>query len=559
MPCLRVGLLLLPDAGSKLSSFLRCSNDPAKDIVKFQMKRIRETIQSVVRYLAKDMLGNTPGSAGSLMPDHPVAEESKYLYVLTTIWYVINAFKGDEAWDCGWAIDTPKWNFPDSHLFERLHPPDRPFGSDDKAESQLLLWFHHASLANLCKHKRLPQSWLEPDYEARLRELEKAAKVVAATKYSSKRDYAAEDEIFDRLSLVSDELGFAGRADLKQSHPGMLAKLSMKRIKERDSTRGLGPGWLPDGAHGSISGPWETHALCHHSHLAALTLEDDWRSTPETMEEVDVCKCNILNFLNAEGTLVPCWERAHTQTRRGWLRSEATAVVASTCISMLGMALASEPEVSAATNREASNSSSAVRSPTAETNTEQALVRVEQVVKLHAEQALSDQAKLHLEVRRMEAMVMGSSEILEKLTNEADRPPPIKWMSFRPPRIYHPTGFFNSLEDTPSLYRPPKIKDAPIPASLEGAVRLPEEMVLDKFAFTRDTISKPLPSQCLFVSDLLARGRDQASEVFTWEIRHLKYDDSNDKTKKKSREQLSWTLYDSVRTNNSPAIDSSVC
>lgn len=39
-------------------------------------------------------------------------------------------------------------------------------------------------------------------------------------------------------------------------------------------------------------------------------------------------------FRNAEGTLIPCWERAHAEARKGWLRSEATAVLASTLLLM---------------------------------------------------------------------------------------------------------------------------------------------------------------------------------------------------------------------------------
>jgi len=526
-----------------LSSFQRSANGSTSPpgIEEFQQKRILETIESVVRYLAKELLDERPSSLVGLMPNHSISEESNYLYVLTTIWYVVKAFaKGKD-----WVGATQGWEFSQSHLFMRLHPADRSFNLDGNDEAQLLLWFHHASLLNLCNRGILPKSWLEPDHEAKLRTLEKAAKVAAAAKYSSRRDYVADDEIFDRLSFVSDELGLEDHAGLKQPCPGAIAKLSMKRVKERDYTRGLSPGWLPAGTFGSVSGPWEIHALCHHSRLAVLTMEGDFAANLEAMEEANIYKRNILNFLNAEGTLVPCWERAHTQTRRGWLRSEGTAVVASTFISMLKIVQATKPEAGTDTKQDASDNN---KPPTAETNTERALVRVEETAARYAERAHQDRAKIYLEIRRMEAMVKGPFEVFEKATNEADPPPPIKWMSFRPPRIYHPIGFFNSLEDTPELYRPPLIGDTPIPASLEhGGVRLPEQMMRENFAFNRDTILQVLPLQCISVLDLVAKGREENSEGFTWDMRHLKYDDLAKTREEKLKEDLTWALYDSVR------------
>jgi hypothetical protein len=69
-----------------------------------------------------------------------------------------------------------------------------------------------------------------------------------------------------------------------------------------------------------------------------LSLEEkdsqDWRTKEHTKEEIESYKWKIYCFLNAEGTLVPCWERAHAKARKGWLRSEATAVLASTLLIM---------------------------------------------------------------------------------------------------------------------------------------------------------------------------------------------------------------------------------
>ena len=54
-----------------------------------------------------------------------------------------------------------------------------------------------------------------------------------------------------------------------------IASLSMRRVKERDFTRSINPGWLLEGEDGYTDGPWEVHALCHHSCLMVLSLERD--------------------------------------------------------------------------------------------------------------------------------------------------------------------------------------------------------------------------------------------------------------------------------------------
>jgi hypothetical protein len=188
----------------------------------------------------------------------------------------------------------------------------------------------------LCEKKVLDVSWRESDLEGKVERLGNAAKMVSSGKLSSRQPYVADDEIFDRLSFLSDELGLE---ILEPEDVGTVASLSMKRVKQRDYTRTLNPGWIPRDEDGSTSGPWEIHALCHHSRLVVLTKEEkskqDWRTREHTHSEAAGFRKSICTFFNAEGTLIPCWERAHAKYRRGWLRSEATSVVATTFILIL--------------------------------------------------------------------------------------------------------------------------------------------------------------------------------------------------------------------------------
>ena len=336
----------------------------------------------------------------------------------------------------------------------------------------------------------------------------------------------AEDEIFDRLSFVSDELGLE---DLGPKSVGTVESLSMKRVKQRDFTRSLNPGWLPRGEEGSTSGPWEIHALCHHSRLVVLTKEEkseqDWRAKEHTKAEAESFRQKICTFLNAGGTLIPCWERAHAKARRGWLRSEATAVVASTLIIILEKTMPARSLVSrGATDVE--------QAPAGDTT---------------SEQSRQDQKKLLQEVLHLEGLMQGQLEAFERFTNESGLSPPIQWMSFRPPRTYHPVNFFNSLEDTPDLYKPEAIGEVSVPLSLRDHIDLPDVLqnVSKGFkGFKKQDIDEILPMKCLVLFDIRAAGPGEDSEG-TWQIKKFKYN-SNEDTEEESADRFSWALYDSV-------------
>lgn len=475
------------------------------------MERIQTNIENVVRYLAKALLESSVGTSMTrMLPDNYVPGESNYYYVMMTVWYTCKYFKDNtnKKLDClGQLADQKRQNGLLFHT-DRLPSNNWTFAKGDRDKVQLLQWYHYGSLQKLCKHGLLPTSWQgDPDLlEQKVARLAKAAKMVSSAKLSSRKEYVADDEIFDRLSFVSGELGLEV---LEPEGVGAVEWLSMNRVKQRDFTRSLNPGWLPPGEEKSTSGPWEIHALCHHSRLVVLTkeekIEQDWRTPDHTTAEAEICRQNILTFLNAEGTLVPCWERAHAKARRSWLHSEISAVVASTLIIILKKSMPADDT-----------------------------------------QAHQHQKKLLLEVRHLEGLMKGQLRPLETLRNESGLLPPIQWASFRLPRKYHPVSFFNSLDATPNLYKPQAVAKVSVPLSLQGHIDLPGVLREESKEFTKQDINKVLPMKCLLLFDIVATGPDQDDEGFTWQVKKYKYDDRDPCAKIKSADGFSWALYDNV-------------
>jgi hypothetical protein len=467
-----------------------------------QLDRIKENLDSVFRYLVRALL--EPGFRTPVMPDNHVAGESNYYYVMTSLWYMA---RNSHEWDTNWKGAIGDWKEP-GLLFnsDRLPSDNWTFEASDRDKVSLLQWFHHGSILGLCQSGILPKGWEEKGFEEKVSRLAKEAKISAAAKLSSREAYSADDEIIDRLSFLSDELGFEPRG---YGQTGTVASLCSKRVKQRDTTRDLNPGWLKHGEGGSTSGPWEIHALCHHSRLVVSSLEikdsPDSRSQEHSKEEIESFKQKIYHFRNAEGTLIPCWERAHAKARKGWLRSEATAVLASTLLMI--------------NERDMKDKLTTVNSIDGKSAPDTSAV---------PDNLLSVQQNALREHLYMETLMKEEITVLEKFTGEAGRMPPIQWTTFAPPRRYHPHSFFDSLEDTPELYRPPKITEGSIPASLRNWATSPEEM---KTEFKYENLETFLTNFGVF--DITATGPDEDDEGYTWQPVFYKFDVSDSKNLKK--------------------------
>jgi hypothetical protein len=576
--------LLKPDQSSTQNK-----PEAVKSIEEFQMERIQTKVENVIRYLAKVLLDESlANSRTRVMPERHVPGESNYYYVMITIWYVWKYFKEQfkdvPDWKLEWTgrvqLANLKRNNPVLYAAKRLPSDNWAFAKADREKVALLQWYHYGSLLNLCKDGILSESWLQSDLtslERKVARLAKAAKMVSSAKLSSRESYVADDEIFDRLSFVSDELGLE---NLQSSNDiGIIESLAMSRVKQRDFTRSLNTGWLPKDDEESTSGPWEIHALCHHSRLVVLTKEEkskqDWRTEKHTKAEAEIFRQKICTFLNAEGTLNPSWERAHAKARKAWLRSETTAVAASTLIIILEKKIRAKSSGSSVLVGNASERFSTEEAMTEgtlisnvpvgntsskQTQTEQAgldlnpseqsLLKISEAVKAHNDQIGRDQKKLLLEVLHLEDLTKGQLEAFERFTNESGLLPPIQWTLFRPGRKYHPLSFFNSLEDTPELYKAEEIGKATVPLSLCDRISSPAELKIQGKEFTKRDIAIALPKECLVLFDIKAAGKEEDDEGYTWEIEQHKYD----KAKKESEDSFLWALYDSVR-NSRPVHD----
>ena len=470
-----------------------------KELIKRELKRTKEAIQSVLLFLVKSMLKK--GTECVLLSTNRKPGDSDYFYVLPTIWYVLRNF---HDWDWKFLRDqftTADSRYNSGRLYSKYRLPEPNWSYDTQEREMVLIlqWYHYGSLLKLWdfvvdakateqdeKRWLLPRAWkshCETCVKPKLTRCAKAARMASAaslSRLSTEQPYKAEDEIFDSLSLLADELGLEGKGESGAESVGAVGNFSMQRIKRREPTRYLNPGYRRRGATGSTSGPWEIHVLCHHSRLVVLTKEEklkqDWRTRKHTNEEADRYKHDIYRFLNAEGTLVPCWERSHTRAKKAWLRSETTAAVASTFLIMHEKSM--KTTGTGQTEQVAQGTGSKKTDPTR-------------------------QYERLLETYHIEMLMNEQLEILRRSSDEAQPAPPIDWLSFSPPRQYHPREFLESLEDTPDLYTKAELEKRPIPASLRSRL-VDKEDPSEWPIFSRQSIRDVINMRCLFLADIRA-------------------------------------------------------
>lgn len=274
---------------------------------------IRNRIERIADYLVKALL--EPGTQSPMMPDNFLPFEPNYYYVMITLWYLkVNC--SEFTWK--WTQRIHEWK-QNGRLFDLLPVETATFPQEAKERVALLKWYHYGSVHELCHFKMIPTSWNMPSLHNITYRLKRDALRIANAKLSSHRPYMAEDEIIDRLGFLAEPLGL----DDPEHTIGTLALVTVRRIEERDFTREINPAFLSGVNARSPSGPWEIHALCHHSRLMVANYHykrEDGRSRDEKLDEVEKYRRKFCDFLTDESSLVPCWERTSLATRRGWLR-----------------------------------------------------------------------------------------------------------------------------------------------------------------------------------------------------------------------------------------------
>jgi hypothetical protein len=483
------------------------------------------------------------------MPDSKPSGDLGYLYIMTTIWYVKRNFpkKYHPKWNWDWETSLAKLR-QDCPIFHtgRLPSENWTFEGSEREQVPFLRWYHCGSMLALQQQGII--KWTDNGLEDKVSTLAKGAKIFAAAKLSARRPYCTDDEIIDRLSFLSDELGLQPR---KPGEIGIIAGITIKRLKRRDNTRYLNPGWLPPGDRGTTSGPWEVHALCHHSRLMALSLEEkdtqDWRAKENTKEEIGSYKQRIYSFQNTEGTLTSCWERAHVKAREGWLRSEATAVLASTLLNINRKYL--KNGLSDYTTEDV---------PGAAPPSDQAqAVQSRDTHDLTKHVDLNQQHLLR-EMKYMESIMKDQLDIFERFTGESGRIPPINWMAFSPPRRYHPDSFFDSLEDTPEKYTVDRLESTAVPASIISNITAPKDLKLlvkelgfgHEARFKEDYLWNHLENLTIF--DIPAVQSSQKANEVSQEIKPYQYKRMEGKSE--GNTTSCWRLYDSVSKMLTPCV-----
>ncbi|RYO92591.1 hypothetical protein DL764_008113 [Monosporascus ibericus] len=311
-----------------------------------QVTLIQTCIERVVNYLEEALL-NPKRPEFRLLPDHFIPGESNYYYVMITIYYVLKHYPEAKN-ELGKRIRCGK----SGRLFDNSHylPDDNwDFGSDTRVRSLLLKWYHYESVLRLLPEDETSKfatsqavvkpkgpsggegnwhEWNKKELKEMARKLGREVKMAVGAMISSKQAYTAEDEIVDRLTFLANELDLDAKAKDKFS----IAARTIERIKQRDYSREINPGYVPPDDEGQTGGPWEIHALCHHSRLMVANRDAEVTDQKVWEEEIERFRRKLREFLTSESTLTPCWERSNFIARRGWLRSEATSVLASTLL-----------------------------------------------------------------------------------------------------------------------------------------------------------------------------------------------------------------------------------
>ncbi|PVH68159.1 hypothetical protein DL98DRAFT_522914 [Cadophora sp. DSE1049] len=399
----------------------------------YQLQIIQNRIEMVLQYLFQALL--RPNSDTPLLPDNMLAFDPNYYYAMMTLCYVS---KKTQRFKFSWHSpkDMHGWDMINSTLYKCVPDDNANFNPAFKDKVVLLKWYHYGSIRELCKENLIPASWLDGIASNTVYRLKRDAIRAAKVKLSSHVPYVADDEILDRLAFLAWHLGLEDRVESDYC-PATLSSLAAKRIRERDFTPGVNSGTSTSTNSGSICGPWEIHALCHHSRLMVasyLYKKTDGRSRDEKMSEVEHYRERLSEFITAESSVVPGWERTDLATRRGWLRSEATSVLGATILEIY----------------------------------QKDFELLQEERRLHKEKIMQ---KTETGAKPLDndgnAVDISRPKTCPQWCGE-ERPPGLDWKQYRPPSRYHPEDFFNSLEDTPELFRYSRLHKREVPANLRA-------------------------------------------------------------------------------------------
>jgi hypothetical protein len=430
---------------------------------KATVHRIRHAIDRIMAYILKGIL-RSRSTPLVIRPENTPGPN--YYYVMVTIWYIVKHYPDLEAkwhWKNWYGGEKDRGILGDSLDFRRHNPSPWSNHAVTKVKYSMLKWLHYESVLSL-QGSAIPPVWnAEEDKVKRLRY---AARTELVKRISLAQPYRADDEIADRLAFLAEELW----PDLDNAKK--VADRITRRIQDREFTQTLNL-CSTSAKEGSDDGPWEVHALCHHSRLV-VAHRKMCATDGGSGDEVERFRRKFCQFLTSEASLMPCWERNSLSARRGFLRSESTAVLASTLVNIF------QKDLEYIRYRDDSRSAS--RSPSTsdageETHENGSLTANTQSQVLDGKasgQSQGDPSVYHIcpmrhltpsgEPGSAETLLTRQLETLEQLTSTRGLERQIDYLKFRPPQIYHPEEFFKSFEDTPDLYTASAIDRQTVPA-----------------------------------------------------------------------------------------------
>ncbi|GAP93397.1 putative magnesium transport protein [Rosellinia necatrix] len=411
-----------------------------------QIKLITNCIGQIVNYLVTAFIKPRSNVDNVHLAKPSSGSDHSYYYVMITLWYVVKNRPEcirDIARREEFQLNFATW-LTANHCERRgaLWDSDR-LPSDEwlpekdlTTEICLLRWYHYGSIwallrwswnvLNIPDEKKTNVVLEMAKLHNIVRRLVKAANIALAAKTSSKAPYVPGDEIIDRLSFLAGEIDAENINDVIHYK---MDGLAIHRIRQREYTKLLNPGKYPADEWGITEGPWEVHALCHHSRLKVAYMDGDHANADTTKKEIERFRQKFCPFLTTEGTILSTWERKYPTQHKGWLRSEVTCVIASTLLDisrdeLFGLRIEGDNE-------------RAARDPNVELDMSDALSAddADRSSQTSTDTLLSDRS-------------------FQNSFSEPNRDlKPVDWIVFRPPHTYYPKESLISLDDTEDYYK----------------------------------------------------------------------------------------------------------
>lgn len=186
-------------------------------------------------------------------------------------------------------------------------------------------------------------------------------------------------------------------------------------------------------------------------------------------QEIEVSRQRLSKFLTSEVSILSSWERVNPNARASWLQSEATGIIGATLLDICAWEL----------NLTGYEIGEADDNATKEKQTEEARPHLRSATMssrdMDTESLLSLSRTNSLELSKdgtgngfhMEAF---TRTVLKLVESE-----PLDWLVYQPRVRYHPESFFNSLNDTPDLYRLDNTKHLQVPKNLRIYLENPRD------------------------------------------------------------------------------------